>query len=71
MDKTEDLSLGYSFSKSSEKFFQGVKGEARIYRSFCNQDQVVGTSEDFCWCSLMVHWLKDRALSLQQLGLLL
>ena len=28
--------------------FQRGEGGARIYQSFCNKDQVVGTSKDYC-----------------------
>ena len=44
VDKSEDLRPGHSVSDSSE----GVlwRGNPRIYRGFCNKDQVVGTSKD-------------------------
>ena len=47
-DKTEDYSLGRSLSDSSEKLPQRGKGGTRAYRSFCNKDQVVRTSKDYC-----------------------
>ena len=40
-------SLGGSISNNSERLFKEARGEARIYRSFCNKDQVVGTSKDY------------------------
>ena len=47
-DKTEDLNLGHSMSDNSERLLGGGKrGGARIDRSFCNKDQVVGTSNDY------------------------
>lgn len=46
-DKTEDLSLGHSPSDSSERLLRRDKGGARIYKSFCNKDQVVRTSKDY------------------------
>ena len=47
-DKTEDLSPGGSLSDRSEGLPHRGKGGARIQRSFCNKDQVVGTSEGDC-----------------------
>ena len=44
VDKTEDLNPGCSLLDSSEGLLQRGKGEARIYRSFCSKDWVVGTS---------------------------
>ena len=46
--KSEDLSLGHSISDSSEGLLPGEVREegARVYRSFCNTNQVVRTSED-------------------------
>ena len=49
VDKTEDLSLGDSISDNSEKLLLGGDGGARIYRSFCNKDQVVKTSKYYCY----------------------
>ena len=48
VDKTEDFSPGGSLSGSSEGLLQRGKGGARIYRSFCYKDQVVGTPKDYC-----------------------
>ena len=45
-DKTEDLSPGRSLSDSSEGPLQRGQGEAKII--FCNKDQEVGTSKDYC-----------------------
>ena len=47
-DKTEDLSPGHGISDRSEELPQRGQGGARIYRSFCNKGQVVGTSKDYC-----------------------
>ena len=47
-DKTEELSLGLSPSETSERLLQRGKGGARINRGFCNKDQVVRTSKDYC-----------------------
>ena len=41
-------SLEDSLSDNSKGPLRRGKGEARIYRSFCNKDQVVGTSKDYC-----------------------
>ena len=65
-DKTEDLSLGHSISDSSETLLQRGKGGAGTYRSFCNEDQVVGTSKDYCFLfvfvfSLPKKWDRTRA----------
>ena len=46
VDKTEDLSLGCSLSLRGCS--EEARGGARIYRTFCNEDQVVGTSKDYC-----------------------
>ena len=46
-DETKDLSLGHRISDSSERLVWRGKGGARIYRSFCNKDQVIRTSEDY------------------------
>ena len=43
-----DLSPAGGFSHRSEGLLQKGKGGARTYRSFCNKDQVVGTSKDDC-----------------------
>ena len=40
-DSTEDLSLGHILSGSSVGLLQRGKGEAKIYRRFCNKDQIV------------------------------
>ena len=45
-DKTEDLSPGHSLSDGSEGWLWRGEGGARIYRSFCNRDQLVATSKD-------------------------
>ena len=45
-DKTEHLSLEDRLSDISEGLLCRGKGEARIYWSFCNKDQVVQTSKD-------------------------
>ena len=42
--KTENVSPGRSLSDSSEGLLQRGRGGTRIHRSFCNKDQVVGTS---------------------------
>lgn len=47
-DTTKDLSLGHRLSDSSGRLLQRGKGGTRTYRSFCNKDQVVRTSEDYC-----------------------
>ena len=44
----EDLSLGGSLSCSSETLLQRGEGRARIYRNFCNKNQVVRTARDYC-----------------------
>ena len=44
----EDLSPGASLSDCYEELLWGDKGGARIYRSFDNKNQVVGTSKDYC-----------------------
>ena len=44
----EDLSTGDSLSDTSERLLQRDKEGARIYRSFCNKTQVVGTSNNYC-----------------------
>ena len=44
-EKTEALSLGQSYLSSVQRDGEGVK----VYRSFCNKDQVVGISKkDYC-----------------------
>ena len=43
---TEYCSLGNSLSNSSEGLLQRGKEGAKIYRSFCNKNQAVGTSKD-------------------------
>ena len=42
---------------------QEVKGEARIYRTFCNKYQVVGTSKDYCYLK-KIRYLKLKNLAL-------
>ena len=42
------LGPGGSFLDNSEGQLCTVKGGARIYRSFCNKDQVAGASKDYC-----------------------
>lgn len=44
--KTEDLIPGPNLSDSSEKQFRRGKRGSRIYRSSCNNDQIVRTSKD-------------------------
>ena len=46
-DKTEDLSPEEHLSDSSEGLFSRGEEGARIYRSFCNKAQVVGTLQDY------------------------
>ena len=46
--KIEDLSLGCSLSGGSEEHPQRSKEGARIYRSFCNKDQIIRTQKDDC-----------------------
>ena len=43
----EDLSPGDSLSDSSEGLLQRGKVGVKIYRGFCNKNQVVGTSKDY------------------------
>ena len=49
-DKTKDLSPRHSISDSSEGLLQTGKGGVEIYRSFCNNNQVIWTSK--------VNWRK-------------
>ena len=44
---SEDLSLRGSLSGSSEGLIQRGKWGARLYRDFCNKDQVVGMSINY------------------------
>ena len=44
----EDLSPGDSLSDSSEGLLLRGKGGTRVYRSFCNKNQVVSTSKYYC-----------------------
>ena len=46
-DKTEDWCLGPSLTDSSEKLLSRGKGGTKMYRSFCNKDQVVKDSVQF------------------------
>lgn len=46
-DKTEDINLGYGISDNCERLLPRDKGDARIYGSFCNKDQIVRTSKDY------------------------
>ena len=60
VDKSENFSPGHSISDNTEKLFQKGKGVAvgvkvgvgvggdRIYGSFCNKNQVVDMSKDYC-----------------------
>ena len=57
--QTEDLSLGYSLSESSGGLLGRGEGGTRMHRSFCNKEQVVRTSKDFCWLKKTRH-LKSR-----------
>ena len=43
-----DLDSEDSLSDSSEGLFWRGKGGARIYMSFCNKNQIVRTSKDYC-----------------------
>ena len=45
---SEDSSQEDSLSDSSEGLFQKGRGGARVHRSFCNKNQIVGTSKDYC-----------------------
>ena len=45
--QTDNSSLRHSVSGNSERLLQCGKGGARIYRSFCNKDQVDGTSKNY------------------------
>ena len=44
----EDSSLQDSFSDSSEGVFPRGPERARLYRNFCNKEQVVQASKDYC-----------------------
>ena len=44
----EDSSPVDTLSNHSEGLLQRGKGGASIYRSFCNKNQVVGTSKYYC-----------------------
>ena len=44
---SEDLSLGGSLSGSSEGLIQRGEWGARLYRDFCNKDEVVGMSVNY------------------------
>ena len=48
VDKTEDFSPEDSFSDRSVGPLQRGKGGATIYRGFCNKNQAVRTSKDYC-----------------------
>ena len=48
VEKTEDLSLGHSFSDGSEGLLWRGKGEATMCRGFGRKDQVVRTPKDYC-----------------------
>ena len=42
-------SLGHSMSDNSERLLpRGKGGVARTYRRFCDKNQVVGISKDYC-----------------------
>ena len=43
VDTTEDLSQGHSLSDNSEGWSEQAGRGIKIYRSFCNKDQAVGT----------------------------
>ena len=62
-DKTEGLRPEDSLSDGSEVLLQRGHGGAEIHSSFCDKDQVVGTSKDYC--SLK----KTRHLRLRNLAL--
>lgn len=57
VDKTEDLSVGHSPSESSERLLQRGEGGTRLYKNFCNKEQVVGTSKDY-WLPKKTGYLK-------------
>ena len=60
----EDFSPGYSISSNSEKLLpKRQMGSQEIYRSFCNKDQVVGTSKDY-WLLMKTRYPKLRNLAL-------
>ena len=71
---------GGSLSDSSEGWFWRGKGGTRIYRSFSNKNQVVGTSKDYCslnktrYLKLMsfvrvwAHWNHSFDMHLSYLG---
>ena len=59
-DKTEDWSLGHSLS---DKLRRGNRWWGWIFSDFCNKDQVVGTSKDYCYLKKSRH-LKLRNLAL-------
>lgn len=44
---SKDFSPGHSISDYSKRQLHRGKGGARIYRSVCNKDQVIGTSKDY------------------------
>ena len=43
LDKTEALSPAHGISDNSERQFRKGKWGAKIYRSFCNKNQIDGT----------------------------
>ena len=48
LDFLRTSSLGGGLSDCSERLLWRGKGGARVYRSFCDKDQVAGTSKDYC-----------------------
>ena len=51
------LERGHSPSESSERLLQRGKGGTRLYKNFCNKEQVVGTSKDD-WLPKKTRYLK-------------
>ena len=49
------MSLLRSLSDCSEGLLWRGNGGARVYRSFCNKNQVVGTSNNYCWLKKIRH----------------
>ena len=47
VNKTEELWPGRSLSDCSEELLQRRRGGTRIFKEFCNKDQVVGASKDY------------------------
>ena len=59
---SEDLSLEKSLSESSEGLPRRGEEGAGIHRTFCNKNQVVGTSKDYCLLKKTGH-LKEMNLA--------